>query len=119
MKLEKLDGGPAGDNLSKDETYSRRFWNRMIEGKRIEYLSEYLKDKRRAMMGIISDAVNKQNGCLSIFVNRSAEGRFDDQDREQISAFRELAKEMGYVLGPMTHNGENETASGFLTKIKP
>ena len=107
IKIEK--------NLNRDENYSRRFWARMTKGKR----PEYLEDKRQAMMGIINDAIAKQNGRLSIFVTRSLEGRFDEEDREQLSAFRELAKEMGYVLGPMTHNGENETASGILTKIKP
>jgi len=114
MRPEIL-GEPISDNLSKDQEYSRLFWERMTEGKR----PEYRENKRLNMMEIINDAVTKQKGRFSLFVTRSPEGKFDEADRENISAYREVAKEMGYILGPVTHNGGNETASGMLVKIKP
>jgi len=74
---------PGDAGLDKDLPYAERFWQRQPEGMRevmIENINEY---------ALVS-------GLLTSFVNING---IDEKDREKLSAYRALARELGYEVG--------------------
>jgi len=90
----------GGRKLDKDKVYAERFWERnKVQG---------LKD---AMVENIRHAAER--GQFSIFV--SPDGISED-DKEKLSAYRQIARELGYEMGAYIFNKDTYGATAPLTK---
>ena len=85
----------------KDAEYSKRFWEGQPDG------------MREAMIENIKSAAS--SGTFSMFA--IMEG-FSEKDKEKMSAYRSLAKEIGYEIGPIKLNRQTGTASAEIRKIE-
>lgn len=88
----------------KDEEYARRFWERG----RPEGLREVMTD-------IVRKAAEQENGSIGSFV--SPEG-IDEKDREKLSAYRQLARSLGYEVGQYVFSPDGYTAQASIKKPK-
>ncbi len=113
-KLYKTpDGGQeyrGGKVLDNDEAYSMMFWAQ----KRPEGL-------REAMEQYLDSAI--KTGEFSSFAGatKTPEGKVElDQDsKEKLSAYRMLAREKGYAIGPFKYNEGATTVQAPITKAGP
>lgn len=99
----------GGKKISEAEAYSMMFWN--------ENRSETAKEK---MKKIIEDA--SKTGILSISVSKLKEnksGTFDleQKDKEFISAYMILARDMGYSLQSFNYDKDTQKIEAVITKI--
>jgi hypothetical protein len=85
----------------KDGEYSKKFWEK---GKP--------EGLREAMIENIISATN--TGFIGIFV--SLDG-YTENDKEKMSAYRVLAKEIGYEIGPYKLDRKTGVASADIRKI--
>lgn len=101
--IQGLDGqwyDKFGEAIGKDEVYSEQFWDHQPEG------------MREAMIENIESAAQK--GSFSIFAGHNG---IEDHDKEKMSAYRFLAKELGYVVGPFYYNKSTYVVNATITKI--
>ncbi|MFA6047700.1 MAG: hypothetical protein WCV59_01160 [Parcubacteria group bacterium] len=97
MTFEK----PPQNNADKDLEYTRKFQENMIAGQR-EVMEKHIVESAQA-------------GSISIFTSREV---FDEEDKQKMSAFRTLAKKMGYEIGQFTINKGHDTATASIKKIE-
>ncbi len=93
----------GGREMSPDEAdkmYAARFWEGKPPGLR-EAMTETIK----------KDA---QTGRTSIFVDKRG---ITERDKEKLSARRELARELGFEVGPFTFNENAYTATATIKPI--
>ena len=95
---ERGASGPR-DKGELDRVYAERFWARSPEGMRAAYQASIESAAR--------------TGTLSIFVNMEG---LDEKDKEKMSAFRLLARELGYEVGQFRVDRNRATASAPIQK---
>lgn len=89
------------NSVGKDAEYARQFWERgQPEG------------MREAMIRNIVDAAT--TGTKGIFAGSAG---FDERDKQKMSAYRELAREMGYEIGPFQLDRPTGVASAAIRKL--
>jgi hypothetical protein len=83
-----------------DYEYAATFW------------AKQPKAMERTMMDIIEHAA--QEGTFWLFVDQE---RMTDEDKERISAYRVLAKQMGYRLGGFSHQPGEPTGRAPIERM--
>lgn len=117
MGLFKRPGGPLqgkiiqgpdgkwynefGEQASKDDIYSHLFWSR-----------KQPPNLREAMMQNILSA--SQTGTFGVFVNPSG---MTEEDKEKLSAYRVLARELGFEIGEFQFNKRSHNALATIKKM--
>lgn len=91
-----------GEKISADEAYASVFWEKQPKG------------KREVMMGSIRRAAEK--GEISELI--PPEGIVDSYYKEKLSAYRLLAREMGYEIGKFIFKKQAGTAIAPIKKIE-
>lgn len=86
----------------RDAAYAARFWSNQPEG------------MREAMVTSIDSAAS--TGELGLFVDP---GGITEKDRQRLSAYRALAKELGYDVGQYTFNPNSYAAIAPISRISP
>lgn len=66
------------------------------------------------MTEIVHDAIASGYGSISCFVSMTG---FDEKDLEKLSAYRVLARELGYEVGHYVLNPREGTASAPISRI--
>lgn len=98
----------GGKVIDRDEAYSMMFWSRPIG-----------PGLRESMMESIETAA--QSGQFFSFagVSKISGGKIelDQKSKEKLSAYRILAKEMGYVIGSFQYHEDAGTVQASITKI--
>lgn len=92
----------GGRKFDKDEEYADRFWARRAKGSR-EVMVEY-----------VHKAAQK-DGFISSFVDPSG---ITEKDREKLSAYRKLARELGYEVGDFKFSPDAYTAIAPIKKVE-
>lgn len=90
------------DPTNKDTEYADRFWVRQPEG------------MRDIMIGKINTAVEKEGGIFSLFADPAG---ISEHDKEKMSAYRALAKELGYEIGQYKFNPQTYCVSAPVKKL--
>lgn len=102
--VQGLDGhwyDKYGTPISEDEEYSRRFWDKGQP-----------KEMRSTMIGILESSI--QNGHFSSFVDPSG---ITEYDKEKLSAYRILARELGYTIGQFSFNKKSYIATAPIFRL--
>lgn len=94
---QKLRGGKK---LDKDEVYAARFWEEKPE------------ELREVMIDNICQAAEKE-GFIGSFVDPSG---ITEKDKEKLSAYRQLARELGYEVGEFKFYPKAHTARAPIYK---
>lgn len=110
--IEKKDVSEKSREVDRDEEYSIMFWKHTKErGLNSEAVREQM---------LKSLEVGIQSGIFSIFVNvrKTPKGEvdFDEETKEKLSAYRMLAKEKGYSIGPFQYHEKSGTAQAQITR---
>ena len=93
-------GGKPLEREEADRLYSERFWQRQPKG------------VREAMIE------NIQKGAESGFIGSYVDpGGITDDDREKLSAYRNLAKELGYEVGEYKFESNSHMARAPIRKL--
>lgn len=90
----------GGRKLDKDDVYADRFW----EKNKVEGLREAMVENIRRAIKV---------GYFGQFVSPNG---IDEKDRENLSAYRKLARELGYEMGPYTFDANTYIAKAALRK---
>ena len=83
-------GEKISDTETQDQIYAAKHWE-SLQSRGNDKLVEGM---RLAMQENIEKAV--ELGKIGLFVNKDG---FDEKDKEKMSAYRQLAKRMGYEIG--------------------
>lgn len=111
-----------GEKISQDEAYSDLFWERQ---KKLGNKPELIEKQKAAMAGIIKDCV-KPGETVGKFshaieqvggMTQELEKGIPESDKEKLSAYRVLAKELGYEIGLFQKNPENWTVTAEIKKL--
>lgn len=108
-KWRDRDGKEISDAVAQDQSYARRFWEGFLLRGRTEGV---IPDTIEAMRVSITKAAER--GQFGVLVDSHG---ITEKDKERISAYREVARTMGYQIGPLRFNPEEFTAMGPITKI--
>lgn len=96
----------SGQEIGRDEAYSRMFW------------VDQPTTMRETMKQNVEIAF--RNGLMAMFVTgqKTPEGKIDigQNDKEKLSAYRVLAKEMGYTIGSYEYKEKSGTVTATITK---
>lgn len=90
----------GGKELTKDEVYADRFWRKTHPPGLREALIENIQKDAQA-------------GTIGIFVSETG---IAEEDREKLSAYRELARELGFEIGQFTFHKNAGTATATIKK---
>jgi hypothetical protein len=96
-----MDGRRISEEDARDYEYATRFWKRGQP-----------ETMRQNMTEIIEKAV--QEGTFYLFVDQE---EMTDEDKERISAYRVLAKQIGYRVGGFTHQPGKPTACAPIERM--
>jgi hypothetical protein len=104
----------SGNKINpQDSQYATAFWVRMKQKG-----DAFVASMREAMKSPIESAIKtigpNGEGQFAIFV--TPEG-MTDEERQKISAYREIAREMGYQIGPLKRNERSGTSTGIIRKL--
>ncbi len=100
--------------ISKDEEYAQKFWDAERAKVKIgKNPDKYLKDLRDAMMENIEKAV--ATGNIDVFAGPK---ELAESEKQKISAYRALAKEMGYEVGQFKLDKHTHSAEATIKKIE-
>lgn len=95
----------SGEEISTDAAYAQAYWNEQ----KIKGMPEKNIDQMRQSM---RDTIEQQEegGIVGIFVDKTG---ITDEFKRKLSAYREIAREMGYEIGEFrfNENSGNVTAS--------
>lgn len=97
----------SGNSITKDQSYSDDFWSK-----------RHPEGYKEAMMETIKIEITR--GIFANFVSgtKTSNGfELDEESKEKLSAYRILADEMGYVIGPFKYNENAGTVEAEI-KIK-
>ncbi len=100
---------PLGAKESTDMEYAAKFWNRQDKNLSPKYAGQL----RESMRGNIESAVNGKRGSIGSFVDPTG---VTEEDKEKLSAYRVLAKEMGYEVGDYAFDKRSHVASAQISK---
>ena len=89
-------------NKAQDMDYAARFWARSQP-----------TGMRENMMTIVESSANQNPPQLASFIDPSG---ITEKDKEKLSAYRVLAEEMGYEVGPYVLNNRSYTALAPIHK---
>jgi hypothetical protein len=92
----------GGRKIDKDDVYAERFWEK-----------HQYKGLKESMMGNIRNTLDK--GYFGYFASDQG---IDEQDKERLSAYRKLAKEIGYEIGQFTYNPKTHEVIAPLSPIQ-
>lgn len=98
----------GGKEIDRDEAYSMMFWSK-----------ERPDDLKDAMKDILNDSL--KTGTVSIFAGaEESENGFEleQESKEKLSAYRILAKELGYIIGPYKYNEKSGNVQATISKTK-
>lgn len=95
-------GEALDSNKAQDMDYAARFWTRSQP-----------TGMRENMMTIIESSANQDPPQLASFIDPSG---ITEKDKEKLSAYRVLAEEIGYEVGPYVLNKRSHTALAPLRK---
>ena len=106
---EKIEAPtPPASREAIDHEYSKRFWEtRALKGEKFQ------NDLRATMQSNVMSAAD--SGMLALAVDPAG---ITDHDREKLSAYRELAKTMGYEIGAFRFNEKSHTAIAPIKRIE-
>jgi hypothetical protein len=94
-------GETISESEAKDSEYASRFWqNNQSPG-----LREAMQDNIQS---------RAESGSFGIFVDSQG---ITESDKEKLSAYRQLAREMGYEIGPFRFNANSYTATAEIKKV--
>lgn len=92
-------GKPFESDRQRDLNYASRFWRRQPPGMK-NTMEENIRQAEKA-------------GTFNVFVDRSG---ITEYDKEKLSAYRELAQQMGYKIGQFQYNERAWTVSAPIEK---
>jgi hypothetical protein len=98
-------------SVDRDTQYAEKYWQLRAEHGDKPKLIEGIKQSFRQS---ILDAANSDEKRLAIFV---AAENFSEEERAKISAYRVLAKELGYEIGPYKISKGSGTAMAEIKKL--
>ena len=114
---EQQDGSwanAAGEKFTKDQAYAWEFWDSFwAQGKDIEPHKEAMRESITKAAETIDPSTGE--GELGILSGGGAE--IDSYSKQKISAYRELAREMGYEVGQLKLNQRSGTITGTIKKL--
>lgn len=87
---------------AEDEEYAKRYWTRQPKGMK-EVMEDYIRKSAR------------ERGLISHFVDPN---KIAEDDKEKLSAFRLLAKQLGYEMGQYKFDKQTHTTTAEIKKIK-
>jgi hypothetical protein len=98
----------GGKEISRDEAYSMMFWS---------------KEKPDSLKDTMKDILNGsfKTGVISIFAGAEKhENGFEleQESKEKLSAYRILAEELGYIIGPYKYNEKSGNVQATINKTK-
>lgn len=99
---------------SKDAVYAAQFWDQMSWDKGDVFATSMKEAMKTSIESAAKTIGPDGNGQFSLFV--TPEG-MAEKDKQKISAYRELAKEMGFQIGPLKRNEKSGTATGTIRKL--
>jgi len=108
QSLDQL-GEKISDAEVLDQTYAAKHW----ESIQNQGNQKFVEGKRSAMQEIIEGAA--EEGKIGMFVNQQG---FDEKDKAKMSAYRQLAKRMGYEIGEWVLNKSAGTATAEIKKAE-
>ena len=91
----------AEDQEDRDQLYAAKFWENQPKG------------MREVMAANIETALKK--GQFASFVSPNG---LDEKDKAKLSAYRQLARDLGYEMGQFTAHPESHTVSAPVSKIQ-
>jgi len=101
--VRKTDGTEeyvGGKTIDRDTIYANRFWDRQPKG------------MKEVMIQELHKAAADPRGKIGSFVNPSG---MDERDKEKLSAYRQLGKELGYEIGKYHFNPKVHTAEASIS----
>ncbi len=75
--------------ISKDVAYAMRYWEKRTD-----------PNTRKTMEEILTTALSKGAFHIAVYISPNPADGISEKDKEKLSAYRLLADEMGYELGP-------------------
>lgn len=97
----------GGEEITRDEAYSKMFWRH----------KGHVKGLREAMIDSLKSSISE--GIIGVFVGveeRDYKTELIQESREKLSAYRVLAKELGYEIGPYTFHKDSGSVVAKMTK---
>src|SRR3989338_545484 len=110
------------EKISQDDAYSDLFWEKQ---KKLGNKPELIEKQKAVMAGIIKDAI-KPGETVGKFghaveqvggMTQELEKGIPESDKEKLSAYRVLAKELGYEIGLFQKNPKNWTVTAEIKKL--
>ncbi len=97
----------GGKEIDRDEAYSQMFWRNQPEGMK-EAMTENIE-------------TGLKNGFMAIFVTATKQpnGRFEleHEPKKRLSAYRVLARKLGYVIDSYKYNENAGNVTAMITKL--
>jgi hypothetical protein len=103
--MNELNPQESGSSVLNDEVNAKKFWERMGPGQK------FIDSLRYSMELAVNNAAKL--GSLSMRVNKDV---VSERDREHMSAYSQLARELGYGVGPIELKQEPEK-SNLVMKV--
>lgn len=104
-----------GNKITQDQAYTIAWWHHQKSiPKNPERAEKFTETVEKTMKETIEKS--SKGGTLHVFVD--PKGLVTDYDKMHLSAFRELAREMGYEVGQFKFNKTSFVASASIHKMK-
>lgn len=103
------NSGIGGDRENRDRKYADMFWED----------NKNIKEKmRRTMMEIIENSINHETGEGTLYLQAVSRTGIKEKDKARLSAYRILAREMGYEIGEFVFDKKTDVVRASIKKLK-
>jgi len=109
---ERQEHNPTRDPRATDEDYSGKYWERLLTGPDAWTEAQLSRLKQAMRESLIVAA--ETSGVFSELVGP---GRITEDWKQKLSAYRHLARESGYEMGPFRFNEATHMVIAEIHKI--